>query len=540
MSKKVVSVPLYLAGGNEVDGLVSRRKFRVLIGDEPSACWLQTFLEKNPGNWLLDIALRNSSFREKDPKACLVQCGDGYDLVVVLDDEVVPRELAAIPRIEVVVGVADGPMNKVEEKDDPIGDFGVCFPGDSLATHFRSLLEQESHVSAFITTDAMNAPVTKSKRVRVVRLQVDDEWTVTSVNASSFDSAAAARKKSSTPSNSSTKNNEKAKAPTASPVSSLKKTKEASNKQSPQVPKEGYANKQSKATKEASPSNPSKATKETTPEQPTKASKPDSAPPPPPAIQRTPRAEKSCFYAPFCTMLAKECGGFMEGKCSQVNNDKIELPPLEEFLLEKKKFKAEKIRKRLKERKNELKGKLASKPQSSDKDEATLSETIDQPEHVADASAFTTPPRKKKKSDPKKSVPKKSPSIAKESIPDDSSTESEKTPKRKTPKKDKTIASAEANVDTDEKEPSARRQSCFYAPFCMMDASACGGYRRGECKQVNEKKIELPSSEEEFQARKKKFRNDRIKKRRRSLKAAEKEAREKRKKAAEGALIKDA
>lgn len=70
----------------------------------------------------------------------------------------------------------------------------------------------------------------------------------------------------------------------------------------------------------------------------------------------------------------------------------------------------------------------------------------------------------------------------------------------------------------------------------MMDASVCGGYRRGECKQVNEKRIQLPSSEEAFLDAKKKFRNDRIKKRRRSLKAAEKEGRErKKKKEAEGA-----
>ena len=54
-------------------------------------------------------------------------------------------------------------------------------------------------------------------------------------------------------------------------------------------------------------------------------------------IGGTSQQSRKCFYAPYCQQQARECGGWMKGRCSQYNNGIITVP--DDFFSEKEELK---------------------------------------------------------------------------------------------------------------------------------------------------------------------------------------------------------
>ena len=78
------------------------------------------------------------------------------------------------------------------------------------------------------------------------------------------------------------------------------------------------------------------------------------------AMKERKRAEKVCFYNPFCSSYASECGGFRQGTCKYVNSKAVEVPEcIEEF--NSKKRKAEKVRRAAKTKLNRARRRKGSK-----------------------------------------------------------------------------------------------------------------------------------------------------------------------------------
>lgn len=109
--------------------------FRSLVAPEiPTGLWMRRFLENNGGQYLLRIIQRIPEIKDRRCDSCLVQCGGGYDLLVLLHHQApVPPDVSAIPKISVTLTLAtDGTTDGAE---DPGSQFGVIVPSDVLWMH---------------------------------------------------------------------------------------------------------------------------------------------------------------------------------------------------------------------------------------------------------------------------------------------------------------------------------------------------------------------------------------------------------------------
>ena len=121
--------------GHDADVVPGYSVARYLVANETIGRWLRGILEGNDNNWLLGIALRHPDIYKRRSKVCVVRCGKGDRIVVILDAADMPSPGTLVPTISIDLFLAMNHGGNFVE--DRIQDFGVLRDG-SLFDHIRS------------------------------------------------------------------------------------------------------------------------------------------------------------------------------------------------------------------------------------------------------------------------------------------------------------------------------------------------------------------------------------------------------------------
>jgi hypothetical protein len=159
--------------------------YRCLIApDIPSGLWIRRFLESDKCLHLLRIIQRIPEIKERRCDSCLVQCGGGYDLLVLLNEAQTPPDVSAIPKIAVTLCLS----TEAVTPEDPVSQFGLIGPIEVLWMHmfvsvksgvfarnFRIFLK--THTDGFIYHDD------EVDKKRIIRLRMQpDTWKINVVD----------------------------------------------------------------------------------------------------------------------------------------------------------------------------------------------------------------------------------------------------------------------------------------------------------------------------------------------------------------------
>lgn len=319
---KMYSVPVQLLD-HENDIVTGHCTVRRMISNEMKGLWVRNILEDNSNNWLLGIVLRHDDMRERRSRCCRVLCGGGYDFIVVFDDANIPQEDSMIPVIYVSLVLAmnqggDFDVNTLVEK------YGVFDDCDSLRGHVLCGLN-----SGFMLGD-----------VRFYMITTTDCMVVNYEDYNENNRLIRFRFKPDTWIQSRTLEKE-----TVDPYVSSRVEGKANNLQTKTLSVNAPQKKANVArTTEIDPTTKSR---ENRVEQ-NKASQIDTSneKQEKTANESHSVADSSCYYAPFCKMAANDCGGIRPGHCKEVQNGRVEIPPDQQFIAAKKKYKNELKKKR--------------------------------------------------------------------------------------------------------------------------------------------------------------------------------------------------
>jgi len=101
-----------------------------------AAQWTQKQIAES-ADWLTKIAKRTAGAEndnENDAGAVIISCGDGYDILVLLNDAELPTDLIEVPRVCVALSVTTGDSEDVSQ-------FGYVRPTDSIFDHVVVAIE---------------------------------------------------------------------------------------------------------------------------------------------------------------------------------------------------------------------------------------------------------------------------------------------------------------------------------------------------------------------------------------------------------------
>ena len=120
---------------------------RLLIPpDVPTGLWTRQLLETTH-QYVVRIIQRLPYIKERRCDTCLIQCGGGYDLLVLLNDAPIPPDVGAIPKIGVVLCLT----TELPPPEDPVGQYGVIGPNEVLNLHcivsFRSVVRSANQAT---------------------------------------------------------------------------------------------------------------------------------------------------------------------------------------------------------------------------------------------------------------------------------------------------------------------------------------------------------------------------------------------------------
>lgn len=113
------------------------------------------------------------------PCCCWLQCGGGYDILLILNNAELPRKLSQVPRVTVSICVAtrrDG--NFIEE--DPIDEYGALCPTDSMLDQI--LAEMTPVVDCRVYLDATSSETFGAilgdslDKKRIIHCHVSGNW----------------------------------------------------------------------------------------------------------------------------------------------------------------------------------------------------------------------------------------------------------------------------------------------------------------------------------------------------------------------------
>jgi len=107
-----------------------------------------------------------------------LQCGGGYDILLLLNDAPLPEDISKIPRITVSTCIATRRQGNFVEQN-PEDEYGAICPSDSL--HEQALGEQHPTTDCRVylettTTDTFGVMGGTLANKRIIRCQVDDAW----------------------------------------------------------------------------------------------------------------------------------------------------------------------------------------------------------------------------------------------------------------------------------------------------------------------------------------------------------------------------
>lgn len=120
--------------------------------------WIRQFLESSSSDYLVRILQRvvppapdSAPHGRRRLEACLVQCGGGYDLLVLLNDADIPEDDDSIPTIGVVLCLSSTPVVDAHTNNanantntiyyDPFEEFGMIGPHTVLAQMCQATVE---------------------------------------------------------------------------------------------------------------------------------------------------------------------------------------------------------------------------------------------------------------------------------------------------------------------------------------------------------------------------------------------------------------
>jgi hypothetical protein len=357
--------------GHEADVAQGYSVARYLVSNEQVGRWLRGILEGNDNNWLLGMILRHPDIIKRQSNVCVVRCGKCSHLMVTLDDAAVPLPGTLVPTISIDVFLA---MNHGGcFLDDKIHEFGVLRDG-SLFDHIRSGIDSgfnlgDLRVYVYPNIHAINEVYTDATEGgRLVRFRFQPEsWNLardvmiddlesyirTTASAGMFNNTS----NIANPTNSKKASDIKVNKSTV-PVNATFAAESNRGKKFDKNPNINDAPTMSSKDKQnfavatitkkssiATETNRGKKADKTSNnnDAPTMLSKAKKKFAMAPQVETTANkigiAASSCFYAPFCKKLARDCGGIRKGLCAEVNTGKIKIPTYEVFLEEKRKMK---------------------------------------------------------------------------------------------------------------------------------------------------------------------------------------------------------
>jgi hypothetical protein len=114
----------------------SRQSVQRLLEQETVGQWIRLILQDFGNKWLLRIALRIQEVRDGSKKHCIVACGGGNNILVLLNTTKLPKDVLTIPRIGVDACLGNG-KEGIINREDPMNNFGVIGSNDTLRDHIQ-------------------------------------------------------------------------------------------------------------------------------------------------------------------------------------------------------------------------------------------------------------------------------------------------------------------------------------------------------------------------------------------------------------------
>ena len=205
-----MSIVTKLATGHEsdCDTFHPRKTIRRFLEEEPSGLWTRKVLEDVDNNWLIAIARRHPDILEKTKECCLIlvrqlvlgfritalrivfpfgqlshlflQCGGGYDILLLLNDAPVPEDVSKIPRISVSTCVATSSGTGDFNEQDPVDQYGAICPTDSLPAQVVGTMQPVSDCRIYLDStchDTFGSILGgQLANKRIVRCHLNPQW----------------------------------------------------------------------------------------------------------------------------------------------------------------------------------------------------------------------------------------------------------------------------------------------------------------------------------------------------------------------------
>ena len=113
-------------------------------------------IEETP-DWLVHIAKSIESIRNSNKGSVAINHGSGFCTVVLLNTDVLPKDISKIHRVGIDVCVADSESDG--DDDNRCSEYGIVTPSDCIYEHIRAGLSQYKNVRVYLHPTLKSTPV---------------------------------------------------------------------------------------------------------------------------------------------------------------------------------------------------------------------------------------------------------------------------------------------------------------------------------------------------------------------------------------------